>query len=295
MRLGKDIILTDNGESKLGGRNVGVHPIHRFTPYAKFADEGGWPLKTTSYGYCEWVAGCLRFRENSNVCSVELVTKGEFAFTQDGRSYHVGPGELFITKLGKDSEMEVVRGHAVKRVLILEGHCLRSILAAAGLEDVDVVRPKEPAAAKALFDDAERCLRNASPANLRRASGTALELIMLLGAESKGGGMHPALRKALDIMDSRLRGTLSIGELRRRCSCSPMTLHRLFKDRFGKPPMEYFIETKMEIARDMLVHSEMPVKEVAAQLGYSSPLYFSSEFRKRLGASPSKFRKASAP
>jgi len=291
MDLAKNIVLHDSETCSLKGRNIGAYPIHRFTHFPGLQEERGWPLKLASFGHCEWIAGCLRVRRNSPLFSIELVEEGTFKFKQDGASYQIGHGGVFLVAQGKDSEMAVDEGRAVKSTLVITGDSLRGILASAGLEGVDVVRPHSLATIKRLFEEARECLADTSPESMRRGAALAFETILALGAEARTEELHPAVKEALDMMGARIRGKLSMRELCARCSCSAMTLHRLFKKRFGKSPIEYFIDSKMEMAKESLSGSAPSVKELALQLGYSSQLYFSSEFRKRVGMPPSAYRK----
>ncbi len=43
-------------------------------------------------------------------------------------------------------------------------------------------------------------------------------------------------------------------------------------------------------AKRHLCHSEMPISEIAARLGYDDPLYFSRAFKHAVGHSPRTFR-----
>ena len=56
-------------------------------------------------------------------------------------------------------------------------------------------------------------------------------------------------------------------------------------------PGEYRQNCRVEQAKYLLKHTENSLKEIAYQLGYCNPYYFSSEFRRMTGFSPSSFRK----
>lgn len=50
------------------------------------------------------------------------------------------------------------------------------------------------------------------------------------------------------------------------------------------------LEQLMVEAKRHLCHSEMPISEIAARLGYDDPLYFSRAFKHAVGHSPRTFR-----
>lgn len=64
-----------------------------------------------------------------------------------------------------------------------------------------------------------------------------------------------------------------------------------FHANFGVTPYEYQIQQKIFSAKNMLEHTKMSVKEIAASLGYDDQHYFSYMFKKRCGLSPTEYRK----
>jgi AraC family transcriptional regulator, transcriptional activator of the genes for pyochelin and ferripyochelin receptors len=75
------------------------------------------------------------------------------------------------------------------------------------------------------------------------------------------------------------------------CKLSELNEFKLkngFKQLFGTPVIEYVIQCKLEQARRLLLDKAKNVSEVAYEVGYSSPEYFSRAFKKRYGYSPSK-------
>jgi AraC-like DNA-binding protein len=66
---------------------------------------------------------------------------------------------------------------------------------------------------------------------------------------------------------------------------------RSFKQYTGLTPNAFRIAKRMEIACEMLEMTGMPVEVVAEAVGYSDPLYFSRLFHKKMGRSPTDYRK----
>ena len=64
---------------------------------------------------------------------------------------------------------------------------------------------------------------------------------------------------------------------------------RAFRDRMGMTPQKYRELKRMEFAVHRLGMG-VPVKEVAAELGFSDPYFFSRMFKRHIGASPSHYR-----
>jgi len=84
---------------------------------------------------------------------------------------------------------------------------------------------------------------------------------------------------------------ISVSRIAASCHVSPATLGRLFRQEFGRSPQAYFRDLRMQTARGLLADPAMPVKHVAAQVGFSDVFSFSREFRKAEGISPREFRR----
>ncbi len=101
----------------------------------------------------------------------------------------------------------------------------------------------------------------------------------------------PRVTKALTLIEEhRMRDKFSEAELARRCGLSVNQLGRLFRARQGVSPFQYYEGRRMELARHALAKSSLPVKEVAFELGFSSPPHFSNWFIERAGVSPRAWR-----
>ncbi len=57
-----------------------------------------------------------------------------------------------------------------------------------------------------------------------------------------------------------------------------------------KTPLDYFNRRKMLHARALLHVPGLPIKVIAARLGYDDPLYFSKSFKRITGESPTAYR-----
>lgn len=89
------------------------------------------------------------------------------------------------------------------------------------------------------------------------------------------------------------RQDFQVTDLCRGMNLSRSQLYRKVKALFGEGINEYIQQVRLEKAKVLLLEGNMSVSEIAYQVGYSSPDYFSTVFRSRFGVSPSQIKKGS--
>ena len=95
---------------------------------------------------------------------------------------------------------------------------------------------------------------------------------------------------AIDYMKSRWQKTVTVPDIARACNLSTSHFSTLFKKSTGYSPLDYFLRLKMQRAAEMLDTTTRPLKEIAADVGFSDPLYFSRVFHRIYKISPSEYR-----
>ncbi len=91
-------------------------------------------------------------------------------------------------------------------------------------------------------------------------------------------------------IQSRYWQQLSTAQLAKKFGFTPAYLS---KEPRHMSPLEYIVQLKIEKARRMLLDKPaLPVREIAASVGYEDPLYFSKVFKKVVGASPKQYAEA---
>ncbi len=65
----------------------------------------------------------------------------------------------------------------------------------------------------------------------------------------------------------------------------------VFKKLMGKSPNEYIIDLRLQLAKSLLVNTNMSIRQISERIGYTDQYFFSRLFKKHLGLSPQEYRK----
>ncbi len=97
--------------------------------------------------------------------------------------------------------------------------------------------------------------------------------------------------KAMNIIHSNYSAKFSVSGLAKKCNISDRYLRKLFKIHLESTPQEYCNNLRINKAVELLADRNIPIKEIAYSVGYSTPQYFSRMFKDKYGFSPQTYRK----
>jgi AraC family transcriptional regulator of arabinose operon len=109
-------------------------------------------------------------------------------------------------------------------------------------------------------------------------------------AGEQDGEADERLERVTDYIRSTLHEAPDYQKLARLANLSYCQLFRLFKRHLNLSPQHYIEHQRIEYAKRLLGLNHLSIKEIAAQLGFDNPLYFSRRFQKATGLSPSHYR-----
>lgn len=98
------------------------------------------------------------------------------------------------------------------------------------------------------------------------------------------------IMKTVYYIDENIFEEFDLEELADKCNLSLSRFKHRFKEETGIPPAEYIIRKKVEKARTMIDENTLSIKDIAYDLGFSSPAYFSTVFKQYNGYSPSAYK-----
>lgn len=101
----------------------------------------------------------------------------------------------------------------------------------------------------------------------------------------------PDLTLAIDEMQTDFSKNTNISGYAEMFNISVSYFIHLFTQQFGVSPYQYLLNIRMSQAKYLLTETNMPINDIADNIGYDDPFYFSRIFKKHIGVSPSAYRK----
>ena len=128
-------------------------------------------------------------------------------------------------------------------------------------------------------------------AALQKSCAALLRRAIDLREEESGNQYKSMLKRALRYIDQNYTDeNLSLNTVAKAANISPNYFSGVFSQEMGQTFVEYLTEKRMERAKELLRYSGKRSSEVAYEVGYRDPRYFSFLFKKTQGCTPSSYR-----
>jgi len=115
-----------------------------------------------------------------------------------------------------------------------------------------------------------------------------------LSIPTRIGVRHPKLSRVIQMMESNVEEPMSPSMLAQQVGMSTRQLERLFRRYLNRSPKRYYMEIRLQKARNLLMQTEMSVINVALSCGFASPSHFSKCYRAHFDTTPYRERGANA-
>lgn len=220
-----------------------------------------------------------------------------YAFPNDHREEVVTRGSFIWLPLGTHRSMQVTGGP----VLL---HSLRfRIDGAIALElprNPDVVEALNPGYFDTLYKAIERQWVQRFAYGDMETAGLALQILGGFLRANHDATFPPHLRYRVHavlsyISENYTDRRLTLGHLAAVAGWSGRHLISAFRKVTGETPMAYVRRLRINLSLDLLALGSLTVTEVAQQVGFEDPAYFSRVFSRHMGAPPSAYLGVSSP
>jgi AraC family transcriptional regulator len=101
---------------------------------------------------------------------------------------------------------------------------------------------------------------------------------------------YPEIDEVIAYIHKYIDEPLPLARLASYAAFSPYHFTRIFKDRIGLPSQYYISSLRLQKAKEMLLRTNLSVRDVALEIGQQSLGTFTTRFTQRVGVTPSEFR-----
>ena len=251
-------------------------------------------LTVTDAGWFPHAAGHERIRPQGTAASIVIVCVAGSGWAEvAGAPHRIGAGTALVIPGGVAHTYGASEGspwtiwwcHVV-------GSDTGDLVGASGATPAKpTVSLRHPERAVALLDEIVTTLeRDQSIARLIGASGAAWKLLTQIATDELTPAAGDPLQRAMGFLADRLDSTVPVSELAALVGVSPSHLGALFRRATGGGVLAHHSALRMARARQLLDGTSMPIAEIAADVGYADPLYFSRHFKRLHGVAPTQYR-----
>jgi transcriptional regulator GlxA family with amidase domain len=115
-----------------------------------------------------------------------------------------------------------------------------------------------------------------------------------LSVPTRIGVRHPKLSLVIQMMEKNIEEPISPSILAKDVGMSTRQLERLFRRYLNRSPKRYYMELRLQKARNLLMQTDMSVINVALACGFASPSHFSKCYRAHYDTTPYRERGSQA-
>ncbi|TCP31757.1 AraC family two component transcriptional regulator [Scopulibacillus darangshiensis] len=129
-----------------------------------------------------------------------------------------------------------------------------------------------------------------TPIELREQGRAELyKVIDQLSAWRRHGALGQ-MSEAKKYINTNYASPMALEDIASRVGISPYYFSKLFKEHFSITFIDYVTSVRIKRAKELLCYTRLSLKEIAYQVGYKDPNYFSRVFKKNEGMSPKEYR-----
>ena len=231
-------------------------------------------------------------RPASSVLCIEYILSGCGHIHVNGKEFTPKKGDTYCLPMGVDHRyysdkkdpwekiwINLSGGYVqalANQLGITEAHCFQ------GLDTSDLLQKFQYYADRpATAATAEKCA----------ALVTQLFFRMSMALSESEKPQRSPVQAMLDYIEQHETDPIRLEQLAAVAGKSPSQAERIFRAALGMPPYRFVLNRKIELACQLLTETGMSIREIAFYLSFEDEFYFSGLFRRKMGVSPSQYRK----
>lgn len=230
---------------------------------------------------------------------IELILSGRLDYFFAGELRTLSAGSIALMHRNRDSGFEFNgKDEYRKLVVLLSGSALETICRSLGLEEIHSFSIPDMIPSIQYFQEIMQLLKEQEPGTEIQLSEKVYSFLLYLASVRNAGKeeLYPdSLRRSLAFLERNFDKPLRMNDIAAAGGVSVSSIVRMFHRCLGTTPWNFLQKLRLECAKELLLNSDLRIKEIALRSGFNDPLYFSSFFHKESGFSPREYREKSLP
>ena len=226
------------------------------------------------------------------------ITQGKGIFETKKANYTINPGSVIILRKGEWHRYRPLKESGwTENYIGFDGDLADFFLQKQKvLRDIEVVEFGDQEVLIDTFYKIFDLAKNEGPCFQQIVSGLIIKLLgYILSLENQksfaGNNLEKIIQEVCYYTREHVEEEFNFEKLTQNYDISCSHLRKKFKQYTGKSPHQYHLDMKMIRAKELILNTNMSIKEIAFSLGFESIHYFSRLFKNKLGQAPTAFRK----
>lgn len=116
-------------------------------------------------------------------------------------------------------------------------------------------------------------------------------LITTIKNTLKNQHTHPLVTKIIRYLHVNISKKIALSDIAQHTFFSAIYCDSVFKKEVGKSIIEYLLEARISLAKQLLTEGTLPMRKISEAVGFRDYNYFCRTFKKRTGYTPGQYRK----
>ncbi len=231
-----------------------------------------------------------------NEYQINYIIEGEGIYENENGQFRIIPGSIMVTSPASWHRYMPLKSTGWTEMYIgFNGSIAQKIMAHSQFSDYQpVIEIGNKEDILDIYLKIMDLVKTEQPGFQQVASGLVLKLLGTIVAFEKQKGfagkpITAIIEEACFLMRKDVINNVDLQDFAARRGISYSYLRRMFRKFTGVSPLQYQMQLKIILARDLLTNSGKSIKEISYDLGFESIHYFSRYFKQKAGVSPSAY------
>lgn len=231
-------------------------------------------------------------RKKSEYYVLEYVLSGVGHIVCNDKTYIVKKDDLYILEEGSGHSYWADKDDPYEKIWInIHSSIIKDVLNAYGLSGKTVFKNSN---CKSLFNELLQLSKTTifNEEICYDAAVIVFKILSRLAQNEQNVQYASTIAKYTKIfLDENVYGNITVDAIAKNLLVSKAQVISEFKKYYGSTPYAYYIEKKIEAAKQILETTSSRIGEISEVLGFGEQNYFSNLFKKKIGISPEAYRK----